>query len=295
MEEKNNPSVVLIIDDEKINLLMVDKLLQLNGFQTICACSGEEALSILSSQKPDLILLDIQMQGMDGYTTAREIKDLPELANVPIIFLSARGDEQSIVKGFQSGGMDYIPKPFYNEELVARVKTHVNLKTALERLRTLSITDELTGLCNRRHFLDQLNREIQRSERYQLNMSLLLLDIDKFKSINDSFGHQIGDEALVRFSDALKQIFRQIDILGRLGGDEFAVIMPETDTESAAHAGERFRQTISGNEDFTVSIGLISFDPHKPVSSIELIRQADMAVYRAKSQGRNQVAVVTPE
>lgn len=295
--EENNP-LVMIVEDNPINSKICQNLLEKNGYSTAIFFDGESALKFLSTCAPDLILLDIIMPGIDGFQVSEEIKKNPKLKDTPIIFLSAMNDEESIVNGFKKGGVDYITKPFRPQELLARTKTHVDLKRAKEKLLIMATTDELTGLYNRRYFIERLNNEFERFKRFQSKFSFLMIDIDLFKNINDNYGHKCGDLVLQKTSEAMGKTLRSYDILARVGGEEFAIILPETDIKSAETIAERLRKRVYENsiqyEDIeikiTISIGVTqSYINDKNIDDI--IVRADRALYISKEKGRNSVTV----
>ncbi|HOK02860.1 MAG TPA: diguanylate cyclase [Spirochaetota bacterium] len=297
--EESNP-LVMIVEDNPINSKICQNLLEKNGYSTAIFFDGESALKFLSTCAPDLILLDIIMPGMDGFQVSEEIKKNPKLKDTPIIFLSAMNDEESIVNGFKKGGVDYITKPFRPQELLARTKTHVDLKRAKEKLLIMATTDELTGLYNRRYFIERLNNEFERFKRFQSKFSFLMIDIDLFKNINDNYGHKCGDLVLQKTSEAMRKTLRSYDILARVGGEEFAIILPETDIKSAETIAERLRKRVYENsiqyEDIeikiTISIGVTqSYINDKNIDDI--IVRADKALYISKEKGRNSVTVST--
>jgi diguanylate cyclase (GGDEF)-like protein len=293
--------MILIVDDNPENIQVLGGLLSDEDYNPAGVSSGERAIAFLKKHKPDLILLDVLMPDMDGYSICRKIREEEANRPIPIIFLTAKTDEKDILKGFESGGVDYITKPFNTSELLARVKTHIELKQVREKLYELSITDDLTGLHNRRHFKHVLRREISRSVRHGVNLCLAIIDIDHFKMINDTHGHESGDLVLRALSDVFNQAFRKCDITGRIGGEEFAVMLPETDLEGAALVTDRFRERVeqeSGNlhkgvGTFTVSVGVTQRTG--TTDDIDtLMKQADQALYRAKREGRNRVCLYSP-
>jgi diguanylate cyclase (GGDEF)-like protein len=288
--------LILIVEDSVINSKLCESLLKKNGFNTEVYTDGESALEFLSKNCPDLILLDIIMPGIDGYQFSESIKANPRLNGTPVIFLSAMNDEESIIKGFKSGGVDFITKPFRTQELLARTRTHVELKRAKEKLLQLATTDELTGIANRRYFMDRLNSEFDRAKRYESKYSILMIDIDFFKSINDNYGHKGGDKVLQSAAAVMKKSLRTSDLIGRVGGEEFSVILPETETKAAIFIAERLRSRVEGtvvkhNDEeilITVSIG-VSQSRNGDQSVDDIYVRSDSAMYNAKKNGRNRV------
>ncbi len=292
----NEKSLILIVEDSAINSKLCQSLLAKNGYETEICSDGESALEFLSKSTPDLILLDIIMPGIDGYQFSESIKANPRLKDTPVIFLSAMNDEESIIKGFSSGGVDYITKPFRTQELLARTRTHVELKKAKEKLLQMAITDELTGLANRRYFMERLNSEYDRAKRYESKYSLLMIDIDHFKLINDNFGHKAGDRVLQEASSVMKKSLRTSDVIGRVGGEEFSVLLPETEVKAAMFIAERLRKRVeekiiiheTEELSVTVSIGVSQSSPGDQ-SVDDIFIRADTAMYNSKREGRNRV------
>jgi diguanylate cyclase (GGDEF)-like protein len=306
---------ILLVDDEPVNLKLLCHTLQLKGFETTTALSGTEVLQFLAAAAlPDIILLDVIMPGIGGYELCRKLKDDPKYCKIPVIFLTGLTDSEDIVKGFNAGAVDYVRKPFNVAELLARVETHMEIKRSRETIErqkaeleerkkeleaanaTLykrSITDSLTGICNRQYILDRLRQEMERSKRYGSVFSLLMLDIDHFKKVNDTYGHVEGDAALIRFSQAIVRSLRTVDILGRYGGEEFLAILPETDLKGAVVAAERIRlamsetgNPVSGVKPMTVSIGAARYQGEDEKAFIGTV---DGLLYKAKQSGRNTV------
>ena len=288
--------LIMIVDDLMNNVIYLEQILKKSGFRTISALNGNAALNLLTEYTPDLILLDIVMPGMDGFETCTRIQNNRDFIDIPVIFLSAKKDEQTIINSFIYGGIDYIVKPFNSPELLARVNTHIQLKSAKEKLHKLAYTDTLTGIFNRRKFIETLESERARALRYGENLSLIMIDIDHFKKINDNYGHDIGDKALIRFSNILKTSLRETDFPGRLGGEEFGILLPETNLEQTVIVAERIRKRLEtesqNNEEgipaFTASFGIAQFNEKTDGSSL-LTREADQALYMAKKTGRNKV------
>ncbi|MBF6057781.1 diguanylate cyclase [Thiomicrorhabdus heinhorstiae] len=414
-------SLVLVVDDEPINLRMVSTILQ-DRYEILVAKNGHSALEIVEHQKPDLILLDIVMPDMDGFEVIRALRKKTVSAEIPVIFLTSKTDQAAIVESFRLGGVDYITKPFYQEELNVRVDNQVrmhrlqsNLNVELKRshrnfqimdrhiafifidftasitfassffcqnfgcsvkdvvgkkvnvlksnltpqnlykelwntisqekdyhceiedrnfqggtnwysvnitpnydeydnwigyiafykniddqiqLKALSETDKLTGINNRAKLDKELSRELDRSERYDSPLSIIMLDLDYFKDVNDHFGHEIGDQVIQAIAHILYNNVRKVDIVGRWGGEEFLIICPQTDQEGAQTLAENLRSKIEVF-DFpevgqrTSSFGVAQFQ--KEEDRVTFFRRADQALYKAKREGRNRVCIAMPE
>jgi diguanylate cyclase (GGDEF)-like protein/PAS domain S-box-containing protein len=419
-----NRQKILIVDDEPLNISIVAEILS-REYDLLVATNGEKVLQIVSADpKPDLILLDIMMPGMSGFEVAKLLKEKPETANIPIIFLTAKHDNESIVKGFEIGAVDFVSKPFQKEELLARLKNTLqmfNLKNALnraleksqqyaktiesqmalidkniiisrtdlegkitevsdafckvsgyrkdqligkmhkvvrhsdtpssifsklwetitnddtwhgeiknrskngsfywvdtliypivddsgnkigytaisqnitdkKRVEELSITDQLTQLHNRMYLENSFLKEMKRAKRYHHSFAVIMLDIDHFKEVNDTFGHDVGDNVLVTISKVLSEHIRETDILGRWGGEEFLIISPHTAAGEAYALAEKLRNAIEtcpidiiGHK--SCSFGVSVFDLQDDTFK-EVVKHADEALYIAKNSGRNCV------
>ena len=305
MKDLESTGRILIVDDTPENLAVLTQLLRGEGFEVLSALSGNRALQVAGRQPPDLVLLDIRMPEMDGYEVCRRFKEDPGLKAIPIIFISAAADTEVKVKAFTNGGVDFISKPFEPEEVLARVRTHLALRSVERELERrllqkereivyMAYHDPLTGLPNRLMLLNRLDYALDIACRNQGQMAVLLLDIDRFKVINDSLGHDVGDRLLVAVAQRLSNTLRRSDIVSRPGGDEFIVAL--TDFETAvyvAHVAERLLShvletlTLDGHPvRVTTSIG-ISIFPQDGQDARTLLRNADIAMYRAKEEGRN--------
>ncbi len=286
---------ILLVDDVPLNIEVLFQTLKLKNYQISMANSGVKALELIPKLQPDLILLDIMMPGIDGYEVCIRLKKDAELKNIPVIFITARGDTKDVVEGFEAGAVDFIMKPFRLEEVYARVKTHLTLSAALKKLALDNETDPLTGLFNRRGFLERIKNEAIRFKRNQKPFSILFGDIDLFKKINDTYGHSAGDAILVNISSILNTEKREIDQVARWGGEEFLVLLPETNLKGAVLSGNKIRKSISakpviheGQEiHVTMSFGVSEYNGETPIE--KTIDLADQRLYLAKNSGRNKV------
>lgn len=303
-----NPTdfLVLVVDDAATNLQVVGEMLDLAGYGTTYATSGEQALQRLTTLTPDLILLDLMMPDLSGIEVCEKLQAQPQWQDIPVIFLTASNQKTHLIDAFAKGAVDYVTKPFEPVELLARVKVHLELKhtrdtllKTLEQLHQLATTDALTGVANRRLLFDLGHKMLGAAQRHNQPLSLLMIDIDHFKQINDTYGHPVGDQVLQKLVEALQKILRQEDVLGRLGGEEFTAILPLTDLNSAHAVAERCRQQVAALDlqpspaqpssiQVTVSIGVAARCPQDTMID-SLISRADHALYEAKHQGRNQV------
>lgn len=302
MDEQNQ--TILIIDDAKENIVILRRVLK-GQAQIIFAMNGLEGIEMAVKHRPDLILLDIAMPGISGFEVLTRLKSNVATADLPVIFVTGIPDTETEEKALSMGAVDYITKPFAPPVARARVRIQLQLRKLTKQLKAANIeltqmamTDPLTGAFNRRHYMHMATVELQRVVRYQRPASMIILDIDRFKSINDRFGHDVGDRVLVRTAEACSGLLRSNDVFGRIGGEEFTALLPETDVAEASQIAERLREVLStltvstpaGALTFTVSIGVTEFRKADQTSE-EVLKRADLAMYQAKHNGRNQVVV----
>ena len=286
---------IMIVDDIKENINVLRQTLGGIGYQISVAFSGEMALDLIPKLKPDLVLLDVMMTGIDGYEVCKRLKSDVELKNIPVIFITAKGDTEDIVKGFEVGAVDFIMKPFRHEEVCARVKTHLTLSSAIKKLTHDSETDPLTGLFNRRTFTKRLESEVARFKRNKKTFSTIFGDIDFFKKINDTYGHAAGDYILVSISNLMSIEKREIDQVARWGGEEFLMLLPETDLKGAVLHANKLRELIAAYPfifdgqkiPVTMSFGVSEYNGSSNID--KTIDLADQRLYLAKTSGRNKV------
>ena len=295
---------VLIVDDHPDNIEVIRVRLEAKGYRTTCASDGEEALRLVAESPPDLILLDVMMPRMDGNEVARRIKADESLPFIPIIMQTALDSTQSKVEGLGAGADGYITKPIDFAELEARVEAMLRIKmlekkltVANTKLTELSITDELTGVFNRRRLDELLIEMFEHSTRLHEPLAVAMFDIDHFKSVNDSFGHPAGDRVLTEVAQLLENAVRDIDRLGRYGGEEFMVLLPGTVLDAAVTFAERARQEVETHQfeydggalARTISVGVAGWSHPRIHTPRQLVKAADEALYVAKSLGRNRV------
>ncbi|MCP4111114.1 MAG: PleD family two-component system response regulator [Desulfobacteraceae bacterium] len=291
---------ILIVDDTPKNIQVLGTILKQEGYQVNVARNGLEALKMVCKVFPDLILLDIIMPEMDGYDTCKTLKQAPETKDIPIIFLTAKTETEDIVKGFQAGGVDYISKPFNATELLARIHTHIDLWRKTKQLQEFADKDGLTMIANRRRFNEFLDSEWRRCLRSRTPLSLIMIDIDCFKSYNDYYGHQQGDDCLRLIAKTISStIKRPGDMAARYGGEEFVVILGNTPAEAGNTLAEEIRLKIeylniphtgsTVKNVVTSSIGVATIVPDRDISPAMLVSAADKKLYKAKNAGRNQV------
>jgi len=287
-----NKPIILIVDDEPTNIQVLAGCLK-DQYQIKVATSGEQCLQLINDQlRPDLILLDIQMPNMSGYEVCRRLKTDANVPDIPVIFVTARNEEHDEEKGLNLGAVDYITKPVSPVIVNARVQTHVTLKQQRDILEKMALHDKLTGLYNRYYLLEEANHKVSQAMRHKYDLSLLMLDIDYFKTINDEYGHPAGDEVLKAVGKLLKELGRTEDITARFGGEEFVVVLDHCDAMNAEAKAEIIRQKIEASKpegiNVTVSIGVAQLKAGEESFS-DLLKRADIALYLAKEQGRNCV------
>ena len=303
---------ILIVDDHEDNVEVLQARLEAWGFATSDARDGESAIRSVEASPPDLILLDVMMPGIDGHEVARRIKANESLPFIPIIMQTALDSTENKVEGLQAGADDYITKPIEFKELEARIRSMLRIKRLQEdladretklrdanlKLTYMSQTDGLTGLLNRRTLEEHLDDMFAHCLRLAEPLSCVMCDLDKFKQVNDTYGHQAGDAVLRQFADILRREGREIDKVGRYGGEEFMLLLPGTVLDAAITFAERLRKAVedhtftfgeSGTLKRTVSIGVAGW-PHPRIPTAErLVCAADDALYVAKETGRNRV------
>lgn len=293
---------ILIVDDDPDKLNLLKFALTQAGYQVRTAHDGEEGLAAISSFDPDLIVSDIMMPRMNGYELARRIRANPQTRFIPIILQTAAGSRAEDQRlGSEVGALGFITDPTDLDLLLARARTLLDFKAYLDTCEEQASTDHLTGLANRRRFERQLEREVARTARHGRPFSLITIDIDNFKLVNDTYGHEAGDEAIRSFARVLQQGTRGIDLAARIGGEEFAVILTETNLSGAVEVAERLRTTLKSVEIPPVGQIAASFGvaecPSQAETARELVARADAALYEAKRDGRDRVvraSEVTP-
>lgn len=285
---------VLVVDDDPDKRNLLEVALTMEGYSVRTTADGKAGLAAVESYQPDLIVTDVMMPGMDGYELARCIRRNPLTKFIPIILQTAGShDAEDKRLGAEVGALGFITDPTDLDLLLARARTLLEFKAYLDVCEEAAFTDHLTGLANRRRFERQLERELARTARYARPFSLVMLDIDRFKEVNDNFGHEAGDEVIRRLAKTLQEGIRGIDMAARIGGDEFAVILTETTLDRAVEVAERLRLAIKETETptvgtITVSLG-VAEAPSCGQTVRELLALTDATLYEAKHQGRDCV------
>jgi two-component system cell cycle response regulator len=306
---ENNANRILIAEDDPVSRRMLEVFLQKWGYQVVTAVDGLDAVRILESvEAPALAILDWMMPGLEGPQVCKRVRAHPDRPYVYILLLTARSQKDDLLRGLESGADDYLTKPFDAQELRARLRVGqriLDLQTGLiaarEESSFLAAHDELTGLANRRTVLDEITKEHSRHLRDGGSFAIVLIDLDHFKSINDTRGHPTGDAVLKEVSRRMASCVRPYDTVGRYGGEEFIVVARSCDCTGAVTLGERILnslrsgpiETDQGPLSVTVSCGIATSSAAKPLSPQELIHLADEALYRAKNLGRDRSELAT--
>lgn len=298
---QNRPKI-LIVDDQLTNIRVLHELFR-EDCDVFMATSGEQAITICQAQLPDLILLDVVMDDVDGHEVCRRLKAAPATQGIPIIFITAKQQDTDEVLGLELGAVDFISKPINPVIVKARVRTHLTLKLQYDLLRSFALVDGLTGVANRRKFDEDISADWRQCFREQKPLSLILADVDFFKRYNDQYGHQAGDECLSSVAQALyKTVRRPYDLVARYGGEEFACILPKTDHSGAVEIAEKMQKHVRAlgiehsasdiDRVVTISLGVATMTPSGDLEFKVLIEAADKQLYNAKKTGRARVCSV---
>ncbi len=290
---------ILLVEDSPKVLHALQRQMELAGFKYLSVKNGQEAMEVLENERGFcLIISDWLMPKMTGFELLTEVRRSEKFATIPFLMVTGKDSVDDVVTALRFGANDYITKPYHPEELLARVRNLLKIWRYERELEGKTLTDDLTGLHNRRHFEQALTREIAEAKRYGTALSLVLCDIDHFKKLNDDHGHLTGDEVLRGMGALIRQGVREVDYPCRYGGEEFALILPHTDCDGAMVAAERLRKAIA--QDYrmeiagrslglTCSFGVAQFEEDSDTME-NLIDKADKALYRSKQDGRNRVS-----
>lgn len=299
---------VLLVEDSPVSLRVYSQQLGKRGYVVSTAASAAEAKGLLGATVPDIVLLDIFMPDVSGFELLSDLRQDPRTARVPVILISALSEADHVVEGLELGANDYVTKPIVLPVLIARMQALLRasdlvrrLEVQTELLAKLAAYDELTGAYNRRSMFHHLEAELGRSQRYGRCLSVLMLDVDHFKRVNDEHGHRAGDQVLAWFAQLLAGQLRSMDFVCRYGGEEFCVLLPETPAAGALIVAERLRAAVERSPftnaelslSVTASIGVATWDPTAARDVPDLLLRADNALLEAKRAGRNQVRVAT--
>ncbi len=301
MSHQDTPTI-LVVDDELTNVELLNDILK-SQYRVLFALNGNDAVATAREQTPDLILLDIIMEGPNGHETCETLKALPETRDIPVIFVTAM-DRIEEEKGLALGAVDYIAKPFSPAIVRLRVANHIELKRQRDILFSLSQLDGLTGIANRRAFDSALEQFWHAQKRKGLSIAIIMVDIDHFKRFNDTRGHTVGDEALRRVASALTQcVKRGQDTVARIGGEEFAAVLPDTDIDGATEIARAMLEGVEAlaiphpdspvGRQLTISIGVSACTPQRDSDARSLLVRADDALYQSKRDGRARHSALT--
>lgn len=288
---------ILVVDDNLNNIRLLTDILEDENFTVYTADNGAAVLAMVHKLKPDVILLDIMMPGLDGFEVCKLLKNDFDIKDIPVIMVTAKTEGIDIKKSLGMGAFDYIKKPIDEIEVIARVQSAIRFKQTQDKLKEMAMKDGLTGLYNHALLIELFEKEIDKQQRNNGSISFAMIDIDNFKKINDTYGHISGDTVLKELSNILMSSVRGGDIVGRYGGEEFSIVFPGIDEQNAFQLCERIRKEV---EDFNFEIGIetvkitisigINFNELKGIiNKREIIQKADEALYRAKHNGRNRM------
>lgn len=291
---------ILIAEDDPVSRRLLEAFLSKWGYDIVVTSDGSEAWEILNEpEAPSLVISDWMMPNIDGLELCRKIREMKKSGYTYFIILTAKGKKEDVIQGLEAGADDFLIKPFHKEELKYRVQIGERIIELEQKILVLASTDSLTGVLNRRAFMERMEQEINRSKRENSAFSLILTDIDYFKRINDKYGHQVGDLVLQRFAEILSKSSRPYDFVGRYGGEEFVVCLPGGDGLQGQLVAERMRKRVeemrillpnsSKSLQITASFGVASFRLGSKESVDSITGQADDAMYMAKRKGRNCV------
>ncbi|GAA6615148.1 diguanylate cyclase domain-containing protein [Scytonema sp. NUACC26] len=300
-----DPFLILIVDDDSFIRMQLRFCLEKEGYWISEAQNGEEAIALCQTLRPDVVLLDAMMTGMNGFKCCSQLRIIPDWQHIPILMITGLEDQTSVDRAFEAGASDYITKPIHLAVMRQRVKKsleqsqlHQKLEMANQELQRSASTDELTQVANRRHFEEHLKQVWRSMMRERLPLSLILCDVDFFKSYNDTYGPQTGDRCLYEVAQFIKsEAKRSTDLVARYGGEEFAVILPNTSASGSAHVAAIICSAIQTlniphinskvSARVTISAGVATEIPSEHSSYEELIAMADKSLYQAKAEGRN--------
>jgi two-component system cell cycle response regulator len=288
MSTKNSAASIVAIEDNPEVLSLLVRILERQSYTVHQAKNVAEARALLSRVEWDLALIDRNLPDGDGIALCAELRE--RAPHNYLMMLTGDDAEETKVEAFDFGADDYVTKPFVKSELLARIRAGLRIVELQKKLLSLTVTDALTGLNNRRAFDGELDERFEIARRYDRPFSLAIIDVDHFKAINDELGHRAGDDVLRGIGEVLRKLTRQSDFASRIGGEEFAVLLSETPLFDAMQAAEKIRHAIE-ESGITVSVGVASMPHSRFQSTEEIFASADAALYRAKERGRNRVEI----
>ncbi|HGY9572609.1 TPA: diguanylate cyclase [Vibrio fluvialis] len=292
---------VLVVDDQATNIQLIYQLLK-NEYDVLMATTGQQAIAVCREHKPDLILMDVLMPDINGWETCKILKRDPDIATIPVIFVTALTDQDDENACWDAGAVDFLQKPINANTLKHRVRAHLTLKHQSDLLRSLAYVDGLTGISSRRHFDQYMEAQMGHAFRKQESLGVLLIDIDFFKQYNDRYGHIAGDDCLRQVAQSLKQsCLRSADMVARYGGEEFVLVLPDTNERGLERIAQRIKQQLeqeaiahigSPTSLLTVSAGGAVYLPGElPDGAEAMLILADTMLYKAKAEGRNRSCI----
>ncbi len=288
---------ILVVDDNRLNVMLLEQILEDEEYEVHTLESGKLVLETSIDIKPDAILLDIMMPDMDGFEVCKLIKENPDTKHIPIIMVTAKSEGEDLKKAFSIGAFDYIKKPIDEMEVVVRLNSALNFSRQQRELEQMAMRDGLTGLYNHRLILELFDKECEKVKRVQKGIAFVMIDIDHFKNVNDTYGHQAGDEVLRGLSNILVDQSRETDLVGRYGGEEFCMVLSDVCEEETEQICERLRNKVEqayfitqqGKVEITISVGSCFNNSTNQCNCDLMVVNADKALYRAKNLGRNRV------
>lgn len=303
MEEPVDNARILVVDDQSYDAEKFTDTLQVDKDVVVICNNGPDAMQKIAQADYDLLAISLNLANEDGLRLVSHLRSAERTRNIPIIMIATQEDMQPVARGLEIGAHDYIMRPIDNNELLARVRTQIRRHRFQDRLRSsyelslsMALTDALTGLYNRRYFEVHLQKLVQQNNRSKKSLGILMMDIDHFKSVNDTYGHNVGDEILVEFAKRIQDSLRSFDLVARLGGEEFVALLPDVGNEKAKAVSERLRNAIAsrpfkcsapeGEISISTSIGGIIIE-HGEYSNEEILKRVDDMLYDAKESGRN--------
>lgn len=296
------PPRVLLVDDQMINILTLREIFK-GDCEVFMATNGQQALEQANNLLPDVILLDVVMEGMDGYAVCEQLKNNPLTSRIPVIFITSHFDQADEVRGFELGGADFIHKPINAVITKVRVANQIALKRQTDLLHTIALIDGLTGIPNRRQFNQTMQLHWQQATREKSTLSLIMIDVDFFKLYNDHYGHPEGDACLRHIAHAIRGCMqRPYDMAARYGGEEFVCVLPKTDADGAAFIASQIQGKVQElallhakstvSDIVTVSMGVVCTVPGQVINEdADMLTAADKQLYKAKSEGRASMSV----